>query len=116
MLRMTRVHLKRPSQSLLLNATDSESACEKAPALLTDRMGEQFPVLRVFGCRNEIQNAKTLYLADKNEWRRAGLTYARLRFTTESAEECVRILRVYRGEDDYRPEGFTRGLFYRGVE
>ena len=96
--------------------TDSESACEKAPALLTDRMGEQFPVLRVFGCRNEIQNAKTLYLADKNEWRRAGLTYARVRFTTESAEECVRILRVYRGEDDYRPEGFTRGLFYRGVE
>ena len=58
---------------------------------------------------------KVLYLADKPEWQRAGLTYARLRFTTESPEECLRILRAYRGEEAYRPEGFTRGLFYRGV-
>jgi len=33
----------------------------------------------------------------------ASLTYARLRFTTESAEECVRVLRAYKGREEYTP-------------
>ncbi len=40
----------------------------------------------------------------------------RLRFTTETADECAAVLRRYRGEGDYAPEKYTRGLFYRGVE
>ena len=63
---------------------------------LTDRRGEEFPVLSVFGCRSEIENGATLYLGDKPEYRRCGLTYARLRFTTESPAECVRVLEAYR--------------------
>lgn len=54
--------------------------------------------------------------ADKPEYRKIGLTYARLRFTTESAEECVRVLRAYKGREEYAPKDITRGLFYRGVE
>ena len=50
------------------------------------------------------------------EYRKIGLTYARLRFTTESAEECMRVLRAYRGREEYTPKDITRGLFYRGVE
>ena len=85
--------------------------------VLTDRRGERFPVVSAFGCRNEILNGKTLYLADKNELRRCALTYARLRFTTESPEECVEIMEQYLGlREAVAPQEHTRGLFYRGVE
>ena len=73
-------------------------------------------MLCAYGCRNEIQNSKVLFLADKPEYRRCGLTYARLRFTTESPEECVAVLRRYQGKSDWVPDDYTRGLFYRGVE
>ena len=96
-------------------ALQPDSSCRCTPEL-TDRRGEHFPVTRVWGCRSEIQNAKTLYLADKNDYQRIGLTYARLRFTTESPDECVRVLKTYLGRDDYTPDDLTRGLFYRGVE
>ena len=85
-------------------------------SILTDRTGAQFPVLCAYGCRNEIENAKPLFLADKPEYRAVGLTYARLRFTTEAPRECVSILRRYQGLGDWTPDDFTRGLFYRGVE
>ena len=85
-------------------------------SILTDRIGAQFPVLCAYGCRNEIENAKPLFLADKPEYRAVGLTYARLRFTTETPRECVSILRRYQGLGDWTPDDFTRGLFYRGVE
>ena len=85
-------------------------------SVLTDRTGAQFPVLCAYGCRNEIENAKPLFLADKPEFRAVGLTYARLRFTTETPEECVAILRRYQNGGDWMPDDFTRGLFYRGVE
>ena len=107
---------------------DMGHRCEEMPRL-QDRRGEQFPVLKAFGCRSEIQNGKTLFLADKPEWRTAGLTSARLRFTTESAQECARVLRAYCATLDASlsseekasllaaaaPRDLTRGLFYRGV-
>ena len=83
---------------------------------LTDRTGADFPVLCAYGCRNEIQNSRVLFLADKPEYRNCGLAYARLRFTTESPEECLAVLRRYLGQTDWTPADFTRGLFYRGVD
>ena len=97
------------------DALCADSACAGAPEL-TDRVGERFPVLHAYGCRSELQNGKALWLADKPEYRKIGLTYARLRFTTESPEECLRVLRAYKGREDYAPKDLTRGLFYRGVE
>lgn len=94
---------------------DLNGTCRREHTL-TDRKGEIFPVLSVFGCRNEIQNGKILFLADKPEYTRCGLTYARLRFTTEDADTCVRVFRRYLGYNDYVPQDHTRGLFYRGVE
>ena len=94
----------------------ADGACASAPEL-TDRRGEHFPVLRAWGCRSEIENGKILYLADKaHDWQSLGLRYACLRFTTESPEDCVRMLRAYRGEAVDAPENITRGLFYRGAE
>ena len=84
--------------------------------VLVDRTGAQFPLVGQWGHRCEIENSRVLFLADKPEWRQLGLTRARLRFTTEPPEECVRVLRAYQGRSDYRPDQLTRGLFYRGVE
>ncbi|MBQ9392801.1 MAG: U32 family peptidase [Oscillospiraceae bacterium] len=87
-----------------------------AGGTLTDRTGACFPTLCAYGCRCEIQNSLPLYLADKPDYRACGLTYARLRFTTETAAECLSVLRLYQGAPGEAPAAFTRGLFYRGVE
>ena len=88
--------------------------CDR-PNSLQDRTGAAFPLLPAFGHRTEVENSRPLYLADRPDWRRLGLSFARLRFTTESPEECVRICRSY--QDHAAPAGeFTRGLYLRGVE
>lgn len=88
--------------------------CER-PNVLNDRTGAAFPLLPAFGHRTEIQNSRTLWLADLPDWKRLGLAFARLRFTTETPEECAEIYRAYlRGGPP--PEGFTRGLYQRGVK
>lgn len=85
--------------------------------LLTDRKGERFPVVKAWGCRNEILNSKKLFLADKQkDWQRLGLWGARLMFTTENALECVQVLERYMNQGKYQPNDFTRGLYYRDVE
>ena len=84
---------------------------------LTDRRGEKFPVVKAWGCRNEILNGKTLFLADKAaDYQRLGLWAVRLMFTTEKPEQCVQVLERYRGQGRYKPFDFTRGLYYRDVE
>ena len=84
---------------------------------LVDRKGERFPVVKAFGCRNEILNAKKIFLADKAaDWQCLGLWAARLQFTTENAAECVQVLSRYLGQGRYQPNDYTRGLYYRGVE
>jgi len=85
--------------------------------LLTDRKGERFPVVKAYGCRNEILNSKKLFLADKQkDWARLGLWAGRLQFTTENARECVQLLERYMNQGPYEPNEITRGLYYRDVE
>lgn len=85
------------------------------PNVLRDRTGAAFPLLPAYGHRTEIQNDRPLWLADLGDYRRLGLQYARLRFTTERPEECPRIFRDYLEGAPARGE-FTRGLYKRGVE
>lgn len=85
--------------------------------VLTDRKGKQFPVVHVYGCRNEIWNCAPIYLADKPDlWTLNGLWAARLRFTTETPEQCAAILEQYRTGAAVLPGEFTRGLYFRDVE
>ena len=87
------------------------------PNQLIDRRGSAFPVVRAFGCRNVIYNAHKLYLADKHDdYSTAGLWGTRLMFTTETPSECVAVAKSYMGQSTYKPNGLTRGLYYRGVE
>ena len=87
----------------------------RQPNFLQDRTGAAFPLLPAYGHRTEVQNSRVLWLADRPDWKRLGLAYARLRFTTETPEACVRVMQAYQ---EGRPaEGeFTRGLYERGVE
>ncbi len=92
-------------------------SCKDVSHYLTDRTGERFPLLGAFGCRNEIENAHVLFLGDKAaDFASLGLSYARLRFTTETGEECAAIFRGHLEGSPQPPKNMTRGLFYRGVE
>ncbi|MDR2665491.1 MAG: U32 family peptidase [Oscillospiraceae bacterium] len=91
-------------------------ACDNFSGI-KDRLGVSFPVIRSFGCRNTILNSKKLFMADKRQDTSSiGLWAERLLFTTENANECLAVLRRYLGLGDYAPGGFTRGLYYKGVE
>ena len=72
-------------------------------------------MLGVYGHRTELQNSRPLWLADREDYKGLGLKYARLRFTTETAQECADILRAYQ-RGAAAPGEFTRGLYERGVE
>lgn len=82
---------------------------------LTDRLGITFPLALTFGGRWELLNSQVLYLADKPEWKRLGLTATRLLFTDEAPGDCLRIAQAYQNGGQ-PPKGFTRGLYYRDVE
>lgn len=82
---------------------------------LCDRTGAAFPLLPLYGHRTEVENSRVLWLADRPEYRKLGLSFARLRFTDEAPEDCARILAAYRTGAP-APGEFTRGLYERGVE
>ena len=82
---------------------------------LVDRTGAAFPLMPAWNHRTEIQNSRPLWLADRPDWKRLGLAYARLRFTTESPAQCAEIFRRYLEGAPAQGE-FTRGLYERGVE
>ncbi len=84
---------------------------------LTDRRGVGFPVLKAWGCRNEIFNADTLFLADKaGDYLRAGVSALHLLFTTEDAQTVADMVLRYQGVGNAVPASYTRGLYYRDVE
>jgi len=105
------------TEQCIISRSAGGCACENGPAALSDRKGSVFPVVKEFGCRNVILNAHKLFLADKTEdLLGCGLWAGRLMFTTEAPRECVQVCQAYLGASDYRPNGLTRGLYYRGVE
>ena len=104
------------TENCIVHNHTGQHTCEGVN-LLTDRKGERFPVVKAWGCRNEILNAKTLFLADKaGDYARLGLWGARLMFTVESPAECANVLERYLGQGSYTPREYTRGLYYRDVE
>ena len=84
---------------------------------LTDRSGLTFPILKDYGCRNQLLNSKKLFLADRqSDYMELGLWGARLLFTTENSREVLSVAERYLGRSTYAPGAVTRGLYYRGVE
>ncbi len=80
---------------------------------LTDRKNTQFPVK----CQNgysELLNSKVIWLADRKT-ELNGLDFQLLYFTDETPNRVDEVLTAYKNCSP--PDcGFTRGLYYRGVE
>ncbi len=88
-------------------------SCNSDTAHIRDRRGIDFP-LYCYGACAEILNSVPLILSDrKNEIR--GVEFEVLRFNVENSVEKEENLRLYRHNLTPK-DGFTRGLYYRGVE
>lgn len=87
--------------------------CESG-VFLHDRKDEDFIILKEFGCRNILLNAKTTYLADREDYKKLGLSFIRLDFYTETQSECNKIIKQYRSGGEAMQD-ITRGLYYKGV-
>lgn len=106
------------TQNCIYKARDGRcrQGCEARQGIV-DRKKARFPVLRAYGCRNEILNGVPLWLADRQETLcRLGAWGLRLNFTLESPEECVAVLDAYLGRGNHQPGQYTRGLYFRDVE
>lgn len=92
--------------------------CKSQNCYLTDRQGKSFALIPAFGCRNELLNSQPLYICDKqSDIKSVGSDFIMLRFTTEDERTCKEICENAKSGKPISPkEGFTRGLYYRGVE
>jgi putative protease len=104
------------TENCIVKSTTGACTCNNFSGLV-DRQGALYPIMPEFGCRNVLLNSKKLFMADKRRATAAlGLWAERLSFTTENALECVAVLKRYMGLSDFEPPGYTRGLYYKGVE
>ena len=88
--------------------------CKKG-GYIYDRTGEGFLIKCLPECRNEIFNSKPIIMSDKlDDIINSNISYGRLNFVDESAEETIKIYNSYKNREKYNSE-FTRGKFYKGV-
>ncbi len=84
---------------------------------ITDRLGMRFPVIKDGEiCRSVILNCKKTFMGfDMEKIINAGISSSRLYFTDETPSECLRVCGTFLNGDNYRPEDFTKGHFFKGV-
>lgn len=106
------------TESCLIKNRSGVCSCQGGTMKLTDRMGQQFPVVPDPGtCRSIILNSKKLYLLDRrNDLGKLGLHYLRLQFTTEPPADVDRVLTQWEEQSAFDGANCTRGLYLRGVE
>ena len=103
-------------ENCIVHNREGKCTCSRGQSIV-DRRGVRFPVVRAWGCRNEILNSLPLFLADKEaDTARAGVWALRLSFTVEEPEMCVQVMERYQNGGDWSPAELTRGLYYREVE
>ena len=103
------------SETCLIKASAGRCTCT-TPGQMADTRGGVWPVTKHFGCRNTVWAARKLWLGDATaDWIQSGLWGVRLNFSTESPWECLEVANSYIHGTGYRPNGMTRGLYYRGV-
>jgi putative protease len=82
-------------------------------AALTDRRGVSFPLQCLAGC-TELLNSVPLWMGDRIP-RMKNVDFLVLRYSVENSVETEESFRVF-NNGDRPPDGFTRGLYDRGVE
>lgn len=81
---------------------------------IKDRMGFNFSIIRDFGCFNTVLNSVPLYIADKEEYKNIGLSFALFYFTKENKEQIRSIIQAY--SKGLKPDfQITRGLYLKGA-
>ena len=84
---------------------------------LTDRTGRELPVLCRMGC-SEIFNPVMMSVVENVAGHSCGelsLDWVTLSFTTETREECARIISDYAGGAITREPGITSGMYLKGT-
>ncbi len=103
------------TQTCLIRASAGRCVCT-TPGQMADNTGGVWPVTKAFGCRNTVWASRKLWLGDVvSTWAESGLWGVRLNFSTESPRECLDVAESYIHGTGYRPNGMTRGAYYRGV-
>ena len=87
--------------------------CKNCTGRLTDRTGREFRV-RCDGISSEILNSDLLMMSDRMD--EICADFVELDFTDETAAEIKRVIDCYREGRKLADSGFTRGLYYRGIE
>lgn len=87
--------------------------CKKCTGQLTDRTGRVFPV-KCDGAASEIFNSDLLMMTDRLD--EICADFIELDFTDETADEVKRVISCCKGGRKALDSGFTRGLYYRGID
>jgi len=104
------------TETCILKESAGRCICT-TPGQLADTHGGVWPVTKHFGCRNTVWMDKKLWLGDVTpQWIQSGLWAVRLNFSTESPRECLDVANAYIRGEPYRPNGMTRGLYFRGTQ
>lgn len=88
--------------------------CKNCKKMLFDRTGRELPVY----CQEdyvEILNSDKLYMADRLAEIK-GVNFLTLKFFNENPYQVSEIMENYRNSEPEKPQNFTRGLFYRGIQ
>lgn len=91
-----RIPLMLLEKCVIHEVADCE-ACRRNAAVLTDRRGARFPVLREGAHRNVVYNSVATYMADRTEaLQENGICHRHFLFSVERAETVDRIIRAHR--------------------
>jgi putative protease len=98
------------TEACLIKAASGVCSCTGVKQLRDRRA--VFPLTRCYECRSTLYSPEKLFLApQRREYERLGLWCIRLDFTTENADECVRLMQRFLGQNRYEPSARTRGLY-----
>ncbi len=88
-------------------------SCKNCTGRLTDRTGREFRV-KCDGVSSEILNSDLLMMSDRMD--EICADFVQLDFTDETEAEVKRVISCYKEGRKLSDSGFTRGLYYRGIE
>lgn len=88
-------------------------SCKNCTGKLTDRTGREFKV-KCDGVSSEILNSDLLMMSDRMD--EVCADFVQLDFTDELPQEVKGVISCYREGEKLSESGFTRGLYYRGIE
>ncbi len=95
-----RIPLMTTERCIVRAVSGDRCVCKKENVRLKDRMGAEFPVKAIDGCRSVIYNSVPVYMADRADKLKAlGAAAWHFMFTTEAAAEVDGVIRAYKNEE-----------------